>query len=69
MLVLTRKISERIKVGDVLITVVRIGPTSVRIGIDAPPSVDIVREQLDTRPHSPPATRHPTSPCPALPAA
>ncbi len=27
-------------------TVVRIGPNTVRIGIDAPPHVEIVREEL-----------------------
>ena len=47
MLVLSRKAGERILVGDdVSITVVRIGPNSVRIGIEAPRSMNIVREEL-----------------------
>ena len=47
MLVLSRKPGERILVGhDVKITVIRIGPNSVRIGIDAPNHMNIVREEL-----------------------
>lgn len=47
MLVLSRKAGERILIGDdVAITVVRIGPNSVRIGIEAPKSMNIVREEL-----------------------
>ncbi len=47
MLVLSRKTSERILIGDeISITVVRIGPNSVRIGIEAPKSMNIVREEL-----------------------
>lgn len=47
MLVLSRKVGERISIGDnVTITVVRISPTSVRIGVDAPNGVSIVRQEL-----------------------
>ena len=47
MLVLSRRTGERILIGDdVAITVVRIGPNSVRIGIEAPRSMNIVREEL-----------------------
>lgn len=47
MLVLSRKAGERILIGDdVAITVVRIGPNSVRIGIEAPRTMNIVREEL-----------------------
>ena len=47
MLVLSRKPGERIFVGDdVKITIIRIGPNSVRIGIDAPGHMNIVREEL-----------------------
>ena len=47
MLVLSRKTSERILIGDdIAITIVRIGPNSVRIGIDAPKSMNIVRAEL-----------------------
>lgn len=47
MLVLSRKVGEQIFVGDdIVITVVRIGPNAVRLGIAAPKSMDIVREEL-----------------------
>jgi carbon storage regulator len=47
MLVLSRKVGERIVVGDkVIITVVRMGQGSVRIGVDAPGDMTIVREEL-----------------------
>ena len=50
MLVLTRQCGERIMVGEkIVITVVRIGPNSVRLGIDAPTDVTIVREELVER--------------------
>jgi len=47
MLCLGRKVGESILVGDdIAITIVRIGPTSVRIGIDAPKHLNIAREEL-----------------------
>ena len=47
MLVLSRKTSERILIGDdIAVTIVRIGPNSVRIGIEAPKTMNIVREEL-----------------------
>ena len=47
MLVLSRKPGERILIGnDVSVMVVRIGPNAVRLGIEAPRSVTIVREEL-----------------------
>lgn len=47
MLVLSRKPGERILIGnDVSITVVRIGPNTVRLGIEAPDGIVIVREEL-----------------------
>jgi len=47
MLVLSRKTSEQIRIGpDILITVVRIGGNMVRLGIDAPGDVAIMREEL-----------------------
>src|SRR4051812_16294010 len=54
MLVLSRKQSERIVIGDdIVLTVVRNDRNQVRPGIEAPPHVPIVREEL----------------CPAAPAA
>jgi carbon storage regulator len=41
--------SERILIGDdITITVVRIGPNSVRIGIDAPEEMSIKRPEAET---------------------
>lgn len=47
MLVLSRKPGERILIGDdIVVTIVRIGPNTVRLGIDAPSHLNIVREEL-----------------------
>ena len=47
MLVLSRKPGEKILIGeDVSVTIVRIGPNTVRIGIEAPRTMNIVREEL-----------------------
>lgn len=47
MLVLSRKVGERILIGDkISITVVRIGPGVVRLGVDAPEEMAIMREEL-----------------------
>ncbi len=47
MLVLSRKPGERILIGnDVTVTVVRVGPNTVRLGIEAPAHLNIVREEL-----------------------
>jgi carbon storage regulator len=50
MLVLSRKVGERILVGDqVTVTVVRIANGAVRIGIEAPPEMAVIREELQQR--------------------
>ena len=47
MLVLSRKVGERIWIGDnISVTVVRITGGGVRIGIEAPPELAVVREEL-----------------------
>ena len=47
MLVLSRKPGERIHIGDdIVVTIVRIGPNNVRVGIEAPKDLNIVREEL-----------------------
>jgi carbon storage regulator len=47
MLVLSRKLSEAIIVGDnVRITVLKIERNAVRLGIEAPAAIPIVREEL-----------------------
>ncbi|ADB16762.1 carbon storage regulator, CsrA [Pirellula staleyi DSM 6068] len=50
MLVLSRKEAERIRVGDsIIVTVVRVSGDKVRLGIEAPPNVLVLREEL--QPH------------------
>ena len=47
MLVLSRKTSERILIGDnIVVQILRIGPNNVRVGISAPRGMAIVREEL-----------------------
>jgi carbon storage regulator len=47
MLVLSRKVGERILIGDnIAVTVVRIAQGSVRIGVEAPGNLQIVREEI-----------------------
>lgn len=49
MLVLSRRVGERLLIGDkVVVTLVRIGPNAVRLGIDAPKEWNIVREELNS---------------------
>jgi carbon storage regulator len=46
-LVLSRKVGERILIGDkISVTVVKVGHGGVRIGIEAPPELAVVREEL-----------------------
>jgi carbon storage regulator len=46
-LVLSRKIGERILIGDkITVTVVKIGHGGVRIGVEAPPEMAVVRQEL-----------------------
>jgi carbon storage regulator len=48
MLVLSRKQNERIRVGDsVVVTVVRVSGDKVRIGIEAPANVRVLRDELE----------------------
>lgn len=51
MLVLSRKPGEKILIGDnVVVTIVRIGPNNVRVGIEAPKDMNIVRAELTQEP-------------------
>jgi len=50
MLVLSRKESERIRLGDsIVLTIVRVSGDKVRLGIEAPPNVLVLRDEL--QPH------------------
>lgn len=53
MLVLSRKVGERIWIGDeISVTVVRIAGGGVRLGIDAPTHLAVVREELRMPPEA-----------------
>jgi len=48
MLVLSRRESERIKLGDsIVVTVVRVAGDRVRLGIEAPADLLVLREELE----------------------
>lgn len=62
MLVLSRKPGERILIGDnIAVTVVRVAQGVVRIGVEAPQDLPIVREeikdQVNNRPARPPVAK------------
>lgn len=51
MLVLSRRASERIRLGDsIVVTVIRVAGDRVRLGIDAPADVLVLRDELEPRP-------------------
>lgn len=48
MLILSRRESERVKLGDsIVVTVVRVSGDTVRLGIEAPPNVRVLRAELE----------------------
>ena len=50
MLVLSRKESQRIRLGDaIVITIVKISGDKVRVGIEAPADVLVLRDELEPR--------------------
>ncbi len=51
MLVLSRKESERIRLGDnIVVTVVRVAGDKVRLGIEAPADMVVLRDELEAHP-------------------
>lgn len=59
MLVLSRKQSQRIRLGDsITVTVVRVSGDKVRLGIDAPPDMLVLRDELDRRDRLPETAGH-----------
>ncbi|MEO1496546.1 MAG: carbon storage regulator [Planctomycetota bacterium] len=49
MLVLSRKETQRIRVGDsIVVTIVKIAGDKVRVGIEAPDDVLVLRDELET---------------------
>ncbi len=58
MLVLSRKLRESIKIGDdITVTVTEIGQNQVRLGIDAPKTVKVLRGELRAMPAPPTAQK------------
>jgi carbon storage regulator len=61
MLVLSRRESERIKLGDsIVLTVVRVAGDRVRLGIEAPADVRVLRGELEPQ-TAPPSSWTPSS--------
>ncbi len=59
MLILTRRLGETVCIGDnVMVTVLAIKGNQVRIGINAPRSVVVDREEIFERKRSESASRH-----------
>ena len=62
MLVLTRKIDEQIKIGDdITITVIKLRNNQIRLGIDAPREVRVLRAELEEKETAQSATSAKTS--------
>lgn len=60
MLVLSRRENERIRLGDsIVVTVVRLSGDKVRLGIEAPADIVVLREELEA--FAPPAAAVPAS--------
>lgn len=54
MLVLTRKPQETIRIGDdIVVTIIRTKGKAVRLGIEAPQEVPVLRGEIHTENHSP----------------
>jgi carbon storage regulator len=52
MLVLSRKVGEKILIGDnISVTVVRVAQGMVRIGVEAPQNLPVVREEIKEQIH------------------
>jgi carbon storage regulator len=66
MLVLSRKESQRIRLGDsIVITIVKISGDKVRVGIEAPHNVLVLRDELEAR-DAPPAAGEPAAAAPVV---
>lgn len=53
MLVLSRKLGEKIIIGDnIVVTIVKIDRNQIRLGFEAPAEVPIVREEIYTPPEA-----------------
>ncbi len=62
MLVLTRKLDEKIQIGnDITITLIRVQGNTVRIGIDAPRDIRVIRAELEALDNAVEADENPLS--------
>ena len=62
MLVLSRKLQEQIKIGDdITITVVKVNNRQIRLGIEAPRDVRVVRAELEQRDSNSAESKQPAS--------
>jgi carbon storage regulator len=51
-LVLSRKVGQRIRIGDrIVVTVAKLANGQVRLGIEAPREIAVFREEIDPRLH------------------
>ena len=58
MLVLSRKVGERILIGEnITVTVVRVAQGTVRLGVDAPDELPIIREEIKDQQRAKPSNR------------
>ena len=58
MLVLSRKVGEKILIGDnIAVTIVRVAQGIVRVGVEAPRSMPIVREEISEQADAPQRTQ------------
>lgn len=65
MLVLSRKESQRIRLGDsIVVTIVKISGDKVRVGIDAPADVLVLRDELEVRTDAAPTASTASPPLP-----
>lgn len=63
MLVLSRKVGEKILIGDkIAVTVVRVAQGIVRLGVEAPKELPIVREEIKDQLKESPRAQAPTAP-------
>lgn len=63
MLVLTRKVGEVIRIDhDIKVTVLEVRSGQVKLGIDAPPEVEVHREEIYQKIHAPAANPRPRPP-------
>ncbi len=59
MLVLSRKVGEKILIGDdIVVTVVRLSQGVVRIGVEAPDNLPIVRKEIQKTSPDKPLAQH-----------